>query len=41
MSTEVKHKIHYASLEEVKKKNYDKKFTAVTTTFFLYKKSKI
>ena len=27
----VKHQIHYASLEEVSKKNYDKQFTTVTT----------
>ena len=27
----VKHQIHYASLEEISKKNYDKKFTTVIT----------
>ena len=27
----VKHKIHYASLVELSKKNYDKQFTTVTT----------
>ena len=27
----VKHQIHYASLEEVRKKNYDKQFITVTT----------
>ena len=26
----VKHQIHYASLEEVTKKNYDKQFTTIT-----------
>ena len=27
----VKHQIQYASLEEVRKKNFDKQFTTVTT----------
>ena len=31
MSNRLKHQIHYASLEEVSKKNYDKQFTTVTT----------
>ena len=30
MSNRLKHQIHYASLEEVSKKNYDKQFTTVT-----------
>ena len=29
----LKHQIHYASLEKVSKKNYDKQFIAVTTIY--------
>ena len=32
MSNRLKHQIHYVSLEEVSKKNYDKQFTTAVTT---------